>query len=50
MAFVSEVEPLLLLETGVSGLIFLSGGRMGEVGDDEKEEEVTSLLEFELVV
>ncbi len=47
-------ETLLTLEAAVSGLVLLSGGRLGETGDDEEEEEeeevgVVSLLKFGLM-
>lgn len=53
MVFLSPEEALLVLvEMVASGLVLLSGGRLGEVGDDEEEEEdevgVISLLEFDL--
>lgn len=41
---------LLVLETVASGLVFLSGGRLDEVGDDEEEVGVVSLLEFDLMM
>lgn len=41
---------LLVLETAASGLVFLSGGRLDEVGDDEEEVGVVSLLEFDLMM
>lgn len=44
-------ETLLVPET--SGLVLLSGGRLGELGDDDEEEEelgVISLLEFDLMM
>ncbi len=45
-------EPLLTLETVVSGLVLLSVGRLGERGDDEEEEEevgVVSLVGLDLM-
>lgn len=54
MVFLSLEETLLILEMVSSGLVLLSGGRLGEVGDGEEEEEdevgVISLLEFDLMM
>lgn len=51
VVLLSLEETLLTLETVTSGLVLLSGGRLGEIGDDEEEEEVgvVSLLEFDLM-
>lgn len=49
VVFLSPGETLLILEMVASGLVLLSAGLLGEVGDDEEEEVgVKSLLEFDL--
>lgn len=54
MVFLSLEDGLLIVEMVASGLVLLSGGRLGEVGDDEEDEEeevgVISLLEFDLMM
>lgn len=49
VVFLSPGETLLILEMVASGLVLLSAGLLGVVGDDEEEEVgVKSLLEFDL--
>lgn len=53
MVCLSEGDTLLALEMVVSGFVLLSWCLLGEVGNDEEDEEevgVTSLVRFALVV
>lgn len=51
VVFLSGEETLLILETVASGLVLLSGGRLGEAGDEADEEgEAISLLMFNLAL